>query len=116
MKIMKTAANIPPGYVVLEVRIPRNGPVKAKIVREGASQCAEGDEKRLIDGVLNGPLPGFGNQLGTTVGQGRTGEYWKQVAPKVPDLKQPATPEDEEGRSVFGPKTQEKELDQGYGV
>ena len=112
MKITKTAANIPPGYVVLEVRIPRRGPIKTKIIREGGSQCAENDDKRLIDGVLNGPLPGFGQELGKTVAQGRTGEYWKQVAPKVPELQKP----EEEEESVFGPKTEEKELDQGYGV
>ena len=115
MKIMKTAANVPPGYVMVEVRIPREGPVKAKIVREGGSTCAEGDDRRLIDGVLNGPLPGFGNALGKTVGQGRTQEYWKQVQPKVPILQAPQE-EEEQGQSIFGPKTEEKELDQGYGV
>ena len=115
MKITKTATNVPPGYVVLEVRIPRNGPIKAKIVRDGKSQCAEGDEKRLIDGVLNGPLPGMGHQLGKTVGQGRTNDYWEQVKPKVPELQQPQK-EEEFGSSVFGPKTPEKELDQGFGV
>ena len=114
MKITKTAVNVPPGYVILEVRIPRKGPAKTKIIREGASQCAEGDDKRLIDGVLNGALPGFGSQLGKTVGQGRTNDYWEQVKPKVPEVTQPTTPD--EDKSVFGPKTQDKELDQGYGV
>lgn len=106
---MKT---IPPGYVLLEVRIPRRGPVKAEIIRGGGSTCGENDDKRLIDGVLNGPLSGFGSSLGNTVSQGRTSEYFKQVAPKVPELQIP----DEEDGSIFGPKTQEKELDQGYGV
>ena len=105
--------SVPPGYVVLEVRIPRRGDVKAKVVRDGLTHCGEGDEKRLIDGVLNGPLSGFGNNLGKTVGQGRTGEYWDQVKPKVPQAPLAETPED---NSIYGPKTEEKQLDEGFGV
>ena len=105
-------SNVPQGYVILEVRVPRSGDVKTQLIREGGSRCADGDDKRLIDGVLNGNLPGFGHNLGETVGRGRTKDYWEQVKPKVPIIQ--SNPQDED--SIFVPGGREKQLDQGYGV
>lgn len=104
---------IPNGYVVLEVRIPRKGAVETKIIRDGATSCSEGDDKRLIDGVINGPIEGMGGKLGQTVDQGRTDDYWQKI--KQPII-QNLPSEENDGGSFFGPKSPEKKLDQGYGV
>lgn len=110
MKIIRLA-QVPSGFVKIEVRIKGNGTFERKIIREGKTTCKEGDEKRLLEDLLNIKVPGFFGTFGQVGEAGRTQEYWEQTKVKVPAT--PSTPEEEEEAPRQAPQ---RRMDQGYGV
>jgi hypothetical protein len=113
-KIANQTMSVPPGCVKVRVRIDKQGNFKREIIREGQTICESGDDKKLLDDLLNLQIPGYFGKFGTVTERGKTAEAYEQSRPKVAPIAD--TPEEEEEFGTTSPQTPQKKLDQGYGV
>ena len=100
--------DIPDGFIKIQLKIDKKGNFKRQLIREGKSVCKLGDDKSLLDDLLNVEIPGFIGKFGEVDDNGKTQEYYEQTRPKVSPIKH-----DEEEFKVNKPQ---RKLDQGYGV
>lgn len=110
MRIIKLAAGIPDGFVKIRIKINKQGQFEREIVREGKSTCKAGDDKRLLDDLLNTEVQGYIGSFGDVEDAGHTKEFqWPSVNP-VPAA---AVPEEEE---QMGAQPQQPQRQREYGV
>jgi len=75
---------IPEGYVDIEIRIHKDGTFERKIIREGKSVCKKGDEKSIIEDLLNMKVEGFEGDFGSVTKTEYTKDHWEAERVEIP--------------------------------
>ena len=68
---------IPDGYVDIEIRIKPDGSFERKIIREGKSVCKKGDEKSILEDLMNIKVDGFDGDFGEVTETKNTKDHWE---------------------------------------
>lgn len=100
---------VPDGFIKIQLKIDKNGNFKRQLIRDGKSVCKSGDDKSLLEDLLNAEIPGFVGKFGEVDDHGKTQEYYEQTRVKTSN---PAKLDEEE----FKINKPQRKLDQGYGV
>ena len=75
---------IPDGYVDIEIRIKQDGSFERKIIREGKSICKSGDEKSILEDLMNIKVDGFEGDFGEVTETKNTKDHWESQRIETP--------------------------------